>query len=1631
MFRCIPLFRACNRHVEYIDKRHCSLTAVPDDIFRYGRTLEELLLDANQIRDLPKQFFRLLNLRKIGLSDNELERLPPEIGNFMNLLELDISRNDIFEIPDNIRFCKALVAVDLSGNPISCLPAGFTQLRNLKYLTLNDVGLESLPNDIGNLSNLVTLELRENLLKTLPPSLSLLVKLEQLDLGSNELEDLPETLGALPNLKDLWLDCNALTELPEELGNLTKLVCLDVSENCLETLPEEISGLKNLTDLHLSQNCLEKLPEGIGNLRLLSIIKVDQNRLTKLTAAIGSCVCITELILTENLLQELPASVGFLKKLHNLSVDRNRLTHLAPEVGRCKSLGVLSLRENRLTRLPPEIGNLKDLHVLNISGNRLEWLPIQLTNCNLKALWLSENQSQPMLKFQTDEIGAQKIKVLTCFLLPQTGPSESISLDNILKPNGTQDVMNDNRARVVNFPDFILGDEEDDELSQFQRQNTPHPRELKAKAKQLHDAKRAAQAAQTTNGDQEVPNEKEQHPENEVVEVKEPEPVEPPPPVETMSPPPPYSSVGAPISVNQVDFQEQVIQQTVSETQASQPEIEPHQEVEDEEDYNQEFHEKHVGFDVNLDSDEEQPERHEKLHRRDTPHYLKNKRVNDLDEDASAILNRVLAQQAMDTQQIREERTNRPAPILKLSNNVYQSINETFLKYEGTHTDQELSRQMGMVFQNPEKIVIEFTRDGGGLGISIAGGKGSTPYRGNDEGIFVSRVVPDGIAGKKGLRVGDKILAVNDHNLEAADHIAAVEALKSAGNYMRIVVIREEVLTYSADMQPVSEQIEQTTAENHESTPPAIPVSRPQERPGVSFAPEPVKQVVGEKIWVKLCKDRNGLGFSIAGGKGSTPYKGSDDSIFISRISQGGAADRSGSIRVGDKVIEINGCDVTRGKHEDAVKLLTTASEINMLVYRETTDIVHHQPIVMHNPPTFNLSFMEDFPGANDEVEEEQEPKMEEILLLRSGGPLGLSIVGGSDHSSHPFGANEPGVFISKIVPNGAAAKTNLCVGDRVIEVNGIDVQKASHGEAVTALLSDPTQIRLVVRHDKPPTGLQEIKILKTPGEKLGISIRGGNKGHPGNPLDKTDEGIFISKVNISGAARRDGRLKVGHRILEVNGQSLLGSSHTEAVRLLRGAGEVLTVLVCDGYDPEVVPPVSAVHGISDRSTHTSQESLSSIDREMTPEEIRKLNQECEFQDETERWEQEDLEKVRQHVEEEMTRMRQQETERLLAEELPFEVSRVESEDVDVNHKSEQMQSKPVGANGRITPEEEQTEFQQKRGVPPPIAPKPPKRGRDGRPENSSGSTSPLLTPEDSVVQLRSAKQARDEAIRVSRLSLTSTLSRHSSSYSLSTPPSSPQHEDLNTSNDRPGPEGLAFKDKWKHFETRIEEQNQSVPKVSGKRVDLVSGQDLNLLKEDEEQRMKGMTKDDIINYSLNVMDGDASITLDTAVVNATNTSSSSLPDLPLQIRTAKAERRYYDKLKSEGLSTDDSVNSEEGGLSPAELRSIQAEKRAAWRAARMKSLEDEALQAQIVIAKSRELEQIGKRVDNQVDELSILPPPKPHYSSLTYIHAVAKELEQTHDVTKASALTSDGVPANGSAPLASMEMDYDELNGS
>uniref|UniRef100_A0A6P4EGW6 Protein lap4 isoform X4 n=1 Tax=Drosophila rhopaloa TaxID=1041015 RepID=A0A6P4EGW6_DRORH len=1452
MFKCIPIFKGCNRQVEFVDKRHCSLPQVPEEILRYSRTLEELFLDANHIRDLPKNFFRLHRLRKLGLSDNEIGRLPPDIQNFENLVELDVSRNDIPDIPDDIKHLQSLQVADFSSNPIPKLPSGFSQLKNLTILGLNDMSLTTLPADFGSLTQLESLELRENLLKHLPETISQLTKLKRLDLGDNEIEDLPPYLGYLPGLHELWLDHNQLQRLPPELGLLTKLTYLDVSENRLEELPNEISGLVSLTDLDLAQNLLESLPDGIAKLSRLTILKLDQNRLQRLNDTLGNCENMQELILTENFLSELPASIGQMTKLSNLNVDRNALEYLPLEIGQCANLGVLSLRDNKLKKLPPELGNCTVLHVLDVSGNQLLYLPYSLVNLQLKAVWLSENQSQPLLTFQPDMDAETGEQVLSCYLLPQQEyqpitpdyppmtlyrSSEKFdSAEFFSYQQKARDLESDSEPfeerepsrTVVKFSEEATQEKD----TPFVRQNTPHPKDLKAKAQKLkversrHEEHANLVTLPEENGTKvaETPTETRTITNNHQQQVQ---PVQQPivgvnskqpvavgvvsPNTATVAPPTVQgASEGTSTTANNVKAATAAVVAELAATVGTTDEGQDDDEQEDEFESD-----RRVGFQVEGEDDDFY-KRPPKLHRRDTPHHLKNKRVQHLtDKQASEILANALASQ---------ER-NDTTPQHSLSGKVTSPIEEE----EQLEVEREQDQQQhpfdsslspipagkteastdpdnldGVTELRVEQYEIHIERTAAGLGLSIAGGKGSTPFKGDDDGIFISRVTEAGPADLAGLKVGDKVIKVNGIVVVDADHYQAVQVLKACGAVLVLVVQREVTRLIGHPVFSEDGSVSQISVETRplvaEVAPPAASVSheryipapievvsqQQQQQPQQLQQQQPIQQVAPThsysgnvfatptaaqtvqpaapnglllngreaplsyiQLHTTLIRDQigQGLGFSIAGGKGSPPFKDDCDGIFISRITEGGLAHRDGKIMVGDRVMAINGNDMTDAHHDAAVGCLTEPQRfVRLVLQREyrgplepptsprspavlnslspsgylanrpanfsravgeveqpykyntlasttptvtptptvpaslnnnnntlpssktngfaaaaTIDSATGQPVpaprrtnsvpmgdgdhgaastssgdsgeaqpsslrpltsddfqamipahflsggsqhqvhvarpnevgvsavtVNVNKPQPDLPM---FPAAPTELgrvtetitkstftetvmtritdNQLAEPLIsEEVVLPKNQGSLGFSIIGGTDHSCVPFGTREPGIFISHIVPGGIASKCGkLRMGDRILKVNEADVSKATHQDAVLELLKPGDDIKLTIQHDPLPPGFQEVLLSKAEGERLGMHIKGGLNGQRGNPGDPSDEGVFVSKINSVGAARRDGRLKVGMRLLEVNGHSLLGASHQDAVNVLRNAGNEIQLVVCKGYD--------------------------------------------------------------------------------------------------------------------------------------------------------------------------------------------------------------------------------------------------------------------------------------------------------------------------------------------------------------------------------------------------------------------------------------------------------------------------------
>ncbi|XP_033362335.1 protein lap4 isoform X7 [Bombus vosnesenskii] len=1749
MFRCIPIFKGCNRQVEYIDKRHCSLPCVPDDILRYSRSLEELLLDANHIRDLPKNFFRLQKLRKLGLSDNEIHRLPPDIQNFENLVELDVSRNDIPDIPENIKNLRALQVADFSSNPIPRLPAGFVQLRNLTVLGLNDMSLTNLPPDFGSLEALQSLELRENLLKSLPESLSQLYKLERLDLGDNDIEVLPAHIGKLPALQELWLDHNQLQHLPPEIGELKTLACLDVSENRLEDLPEEIGGLESLTDLHLSQNVIEKLPDGLGELQKLTILKVDQNRLSTLNSNIGRCENLQELILTENFLLELPVTIGKLHNLNNLNVDRNSLQSLPTEIGNLKQLGVLSLRDNKLQYLPIEVGQCTALHVLDVSGNRLQYLPYSLINLNLKAVWLSKNQAQPMLTFQTDVDEETGQEVLICFLLPQLEihPDDSGRIGML---GGIRNVVQDGEIRELGSSDdegwqekeasrthsvkFTDEPPETDKETPFVRQNTPHPKELKAKAHKLfskgkNDSRSAStdeQDVSQTFGLDKTETDISTKSNDLTTETIEQESLQPES-IENAQ----KETIPAIVADN-ADFQSSnepeiiLTNQYITESNAdvrTEGSISESKDIndKDEEESENEETQRHVefsiveGIDYDGSGDSNRPNR---LHRRDTPHHLKNKRIHtaiDKEKVASIIA------QAL-TKKNDEISTSTSAPAEPTENFDAQS--------QGAISDAEPTIEV-----REEQYEIHIERTTGGLGLSIAGGIGSTPFKGDDEGIFISRVTEGGPADLAGLKVEDKVLSVNGVSVVNVGHYDAVEVLKACGRVL-VLVVQREVTRIVPPYEQVSSRKDSACSSLSTSRAPSATShvsstglphnlengdALPHDAIKSKKIPEPISStkagnepMVSVLVHTTLIRDQNGLGFSIAGGEGSPPFKDNSDAIYISRITDGGVAQKDGKLLVGDKVISINGVEMRGAKHEQAVALLTGLERFVRLVvereiplsqanaatvvtpseksprvigaprpytglynansyianrpgytgYRrsidadrtlspsptsktpppmkiETTELPkmngvtesgniknvssispsptnsqpHPQPAPRHSisqptitpttttsstptssteprstspqediqvpkpitneefqamipahflrPPTSspspdshqgpivtvtikqpdNLPGDVNFPPAPTTLGKVTEtitkstltetvvtrvtenqlvpPVIIEDVILVKEGSLGFSIIGGTDHSCTPFGAKEPGIFISHVVPGGIAAKSGkLRMGDRILKVNGTDVTKATHQEAVMELLRPGDQIVLTVQHDPLPENYQlveieyipvtELVITKEPGEKLGMHIKGGLRGQKGNPLDHTDEGVFISKINSGGAAKRDGRLKVGMRLLEVNGTSLLGATHQEAVNILRCSGNTITLVVCKGYDKSEIEPVLPLSdGRDSKESRSSKElkdpategtkslsqSISSLDRD--DEEAATLRQEQEMKAELVAWEQEERERALLEHREKST---------------PEKV-------LDVVRAAESLVSKSSSPVDMVVP------------------------------PKSPGGTKDLKTT-------------------------TIVMSKHTLA---------PQNTNLSpTPSPTPPLVKMSVSDKKKLFESAMEEHLKPSPKPE-KVFSFLSQDEVEKMKQEEEKKIATLTRDELKSWAqLDENEGleDLEETLedqDNRRPNSRLSSRSSIPllqNLPSSVRTAKAERRLKERLIQEGIISDED---EESHLSPAEQRALRAEKRAAWRQARLKSLEQDAIQAQMVIKKMSEMMDTTNKADptqDSTDAVTVVP---------------------------------------------------------
>ncbi|XP_016345821.1 disks large homolog 2 isoform X17 [Sinocyclocheilus anshuiensis] len=392
-----------------------------------------------------------------------------------------------------------------------------------------------------------------------------------------------------------------------------------------------------------------------------------------------------------------------------------------------------------------------------------------------------------------------------------------------------------------------------------------------------------------------------------------------------------------------------------------------------------------------------------------------------------------------------------------------------------------------------EEITLE--RGNSGLGFSIAGGT-DNPHIGDDPGIFITKIIPGGAAAEDGrLRVNDCILRVNDADVSEVSHSKAVEALKAAGSIVRLYVRRRR----------------------------------------------PMLETVTE---IKLIKGPKGLGFSIAGGVGNQHIP-SDNSIYVTKIIDGGAAQKDGRLQVGDRLLMVNNYTLEEVTHEEAVAILKNTSDVVYLKVGKPTSVYLSDP---YGPPDITHSFS---PAMENHI---SSPGNNGTLEYRSSLPP-ISPGRYSPLPKHLLGEED----------------INRLDGFSFLRNPSLDEMEGHRFDSQHFQLREP---RKIVLH-KGSTG-------------LGFNIVGGEDG----------EGIFVSFILAGGPADLSGELRRGDQILSVNGIDLRGATHEQAAAALKGAGQTVTIIA--QYRPEELalcsprraPPPTAEYGRFEAKIHDLREQM-------------------------------------------------------------------------------------------------------------------------------------------------------------------------------------------------------------------------------------------------------------------------------------------------------------------------------------------------------------------------------------------------------------------------------------------------------
>uniref|UniRef100_A0A8C7LNN6 Ligand of numb-protein X 1 n=1 Tax=Oncorhynchus kisutch TaxID=8019 RepID=A0A8C7LNN6_ONCKI len=439
------------------------------------------------------------------------------------------------------------------------------------------------------------------------------------------------------------------------------------------------------------------------------------------------------------------------------------------------------------------------------------------------------------------------------------------------------------------------------------------------------------------------------------------------------------------------------------------------------------------------------------------------------------------------------------------------------------------------------------------LAISIVGGNETPLVR-----ILIQDIYREGVIARDGrLLPGDMILKVNGIDISNVPHCYALATLKQPCQLLRLTVLREQRHRYRSHS-------------GHHGHPHDAPLR--DDSIHVVLA----KSTPEEQLGIKLVR------------------RPEEHGVFIFHLLEGGLAAHDGQLSVNDRILAINGHDLHYGAPEHAALLIQASEEqvhfiVSRQIYLPTPDILQEAPWGMDGPPPYSPVDMEH--TLLDSCEKLACYEKTVTLAKEPHDSLGMTVAGGMSSR----GWDLP-VYVTNVDPNGVVGQEgSIRKGDILLNVNGLDLTGVTRGEAVANLKNTTSPVVLKVLEMRPPEESQpefpsppclshsptdstkqnlaklphtddysplwvswlqlprhlycckDIVLRRSTSGSLGFSIVGGQEEVNCN------QSFFIRSIVEGTPAYNDGRIRrCGDILLEVNGKSTWGMTHTALVRLLK-----------------------------------------------------------------------------------------------------------------------------------------------------------------------------------------------------------------------------------------------------------------------------------------------------------------------------------------------------------------------------------------------------------------------------------------------------------------------------------------------